>query len=261
MKPRGCFFLLVVVFLLSGCVPVPSPTPTPYASLIAPYAFKNLYSSDYLSLHPTGSNLSNGDTVVQIAPSNYHLGLQNVWLVYPYGSGYLLVSAHSGKCLQTDSTQLKSPVHQQKCTGDAKQQWSFSGSAGASTIMSQYSQLCLAVPSTQEYEEVYQQDCSLALSDSTKSGLWAQEPKPNAPNPPHDSGSGQLCDACNPANPNCTGSGSMCAVLVSGQSLCATACSSAQPCPQGYDCKSVSAGAGVKNLCVPTDMSCPLDLP
>jgi hypothetical protein len=68
---------------------------------------------------------------------------------------------------------------------------------------------------------------------------------------------GALCDYCNAqAEGGCVEAGGHCIVTNSGETFCGKGCSSAQPCPPGYDCMSLSTTSGPTTQCVPADLSC-----
>ena len=67
---------------------------------------------------------------------------------------------------------------------------------------------------------------------------------------------GKLCDPCNPAKPECTGSGSQCVVTNAHETYCGTLCSTHLDCPAGYGCMTVKLKQGSTRQCIPKDYSC-----
>jgi hypothetical protein len=67
---------------------------------------------------------------------------------------------------------------------------------------------------------------------------------------------GQLCNYCNPLQPECVETDAKCVTTNAHESFCARLCSAAAPCPTGYACMTVKLKQGSTQQCVPSDFSC-----
>jgi len=252
MRQFMIYFVLVIVFLVSGCKPK---TPG------YPYSIISENSGKCLSLQLPGGYYD-GDPAQQWDCSHIHMSLQGSWLLEPnaQSSTYRVISIHSGKCLEVNlSNGGKNNgdiVQQSKCTGGNNQKWSFiSGSGGTSTITSLHSGKCLEVKlgsngGMQDGDVIEQWDCNVA-----KNQIWRLK-EITAPNPPLDTGKGELCNVCNPAKPECA-PGAQCIVMPSGQSICGQSCSAVVSCPSGYTCTKMTKLGQILYQCVPTNNQCP----
>lgn len=257
-RPTVILALLGVLLLASGC-PSPGPTPTPSVGyLLQSYTIVSEHSGKCLSLELPGGFYEK-DPAQQWACNHYHMGLQGKWLLDPTGQidHYRLVSTFSGKCLEAGSSD-GSAVVQAKCTTAANQEWIFKfASAAAYTIASASSGKCMQVkPGTTGGKSDGDAIEVWSCSAGSKNQMWSRT-EADAPNPPLDTGTGELCNVCNPQMPECK-TGAMCMVMTTGQYLCGQSCSGASPCPSGYTCKQYKTSSGsTVSQCVPTGDECP----
>ncbi len=66
---------------------------------------------------------------------------------------------------------------------------------------------------------------------------------------------GQLCDYCNPENPECAEAGAEC-IIAFGSAFCGRACSAAAPCPSGFHCIPYISGSNFGSQCMPFVNTC-----
>ena len=195
------------------------------------------------------------------------MGVEKEWLFVSLPGGtskYKVVSIHSGKCLEvnTSATSGKNNgdiVQQSKCTGMDNQTWNVVTTSTGTTMTSFYSGKCLQVKlgsagGTKDGDAIEQWDCAAGVKNQTwKLHVAGTEP----PNPPLDTGKGELCNVCNPANPECK-PGALCIGMPSGQTICGQACSGFVGCPSGYTCTKMVKGSQTYFQCVPGNNNCPL---
>jgi hypothetical protein len=247
MRRMGIFFVVAAVFLACGCTPR------------IQYSIISENSGKCMSLNPTGGYYD-GDPAEQWDCSQYHMGLQASWQFVPSGQSntYHVISIHSGKCLEVKlSSGGKNNgdiVQQSKCTWGDNQKWIVITGQTSTTITSLYSGKCVEVKlgstgGLKDGDIIDQWDCTGA-----KNQIWMLQPI-TAPKPPLDTGKGELCNACNPANPECK-PGALCLIMPSGQSVCGQSCSTAVGCPTGYTCTKVTKLGQTYFQCVPTNNEC-----
>jgi len=252
MKQFLPLFVLVAAFLVSGC------NGGPYH-----YSVTSENSGKCLSLNLSGGYYD-GDPAEQWDCSHYHMGLQKSWLFEPIGqlNTYRIVSIYSGKSLEVKTTPMGGKdngdiAQQAKYTGGDNQKWTvITDSGGTSTITSLDSGKCLEVKlgstaGKQDGDPIEQWDCTAGAMNQ----IWRLK-KVTAPNPPLDTGKGELCNVCNPAKPECK-PGALCLVMPSGQSVCGQSCSAAVSCPAGYACTKITKLGQTSFQCVPTGDGCP----
>jgi hypothetical protein len=252
--------LFITACLLLVAVSACGPTSDRYSAV-------SQHSGKCLSLNINGGYYD-GDPIEQWDCAHYHMALEKEWLFVPLpgaASNYQIKSIHSGKCLEvkvsaTSGKNNGDIVQQSKCTGADNQKWNVvTASPGNTTFTSLYSGKCLQVRlgstgGAQDGDTIEQWDCSAGA----KNQIWKLTiASPAPPNPPLDTGTGELCNACNPANPQCK-PGALCIVMPSGQSICGQSCSATVACPQGYACQKMVRGAQTYFQCVPNGNSCPL---
>lgn len=250
MRNYLCVAVLGSIVLASGCV------------YRAPFSIISANSGKCVSLEPAGGYYD-GDPVQQWDCSHYHTGLQSAWefaAVPQQSDTYQLISIHSGKCMEVNPANggknNGDAVQQAKCTGGNNQKWTLVGGAGGiHTITSMNSGKCLEVKmgptgGMQDGDPLQQWDCN-----GGKNQTWSRQGI-SAPRPPLDTGTGQLCNVCNPAKPDCAG-GAKCIVLPSSQSVCGQSCGTSSACPEGYTCSKIAQLGQTVFQCVPADNECP----
>ena len=248
MKKLGILFTVVLVLITSGCM------------VISKRSLISSHSSKCLSLDVFGGYYD-GDPAQQWDCNHYHMGLQASWELFPVGQSdtYRVRSFHSGKCLEVDlSSGGKNNgdiVRQAKCTGADNQHWVIMLGQQSTTIKSVYSGKCAEVKlgttnGMQDGDAIQQSDCTGADNQS-----WMPQ-SITAPTPPLDTGQGQLCNVCNPANPVCK-TGALCLVMTSGQTICGQSCSTVIGCPSGYMCTPMTQLGKTVFQCVPDNNQCP----
>jgi Ricin-type beta-trefoil lectin domain-like len=259
MKDRITCFVVVIVFLAagSGCI----------GASDRHYAVSQ-HSGKCLGLPPAGGYFD-GDPVQQWDCAQIHLGLQKEWLFVPLeaaSSKYKVVSIQSGKCLEVSTSPTGGKnngdiVQQSKCTGADNQKWDIGNTSAGTTFTSLYSGKCMQVRlgstgGTNDGDAIEQWDCSAGA----KNQVWKLlTTSPLPPNPPLDTGKGELCNLCNPAigSSDCK-PGARCILLPSGQSICGQNCSGGAGCPTGYTCAKIGSSGSTYYQCVPNNNSCPL---
>lgn len=255
--------VLLVSFTAWGCASWPPKS----------YTFVSKHSGMALGLPVPGGYLE-GDGIQQIGLNNYHLGLQTSWQLRPEvpstAVNFSMISLHSGKCvdlgLANGGNNDGDSVRQMRCNGGQNQKFRIVPTAPDEfQIVSVYSNKCLQVsvaqgganPGMNEEDPIEQWTCSM---DDRQ--IWKRTELTNAPNPPYDSGKGQLCDACVPGSPTlqCKSPGAKCVVWSGAPSFCADACSASKPCPPGFHCTRLKSGITTVDLCLPEPdpRSCPL---
>lgn len=147
--------------------------------------------------------------------------------------------------------------------GETQKEWLYvplQGSVSDYQIKSIKSGKCLEVRlgstgGMQDGDIIEQWDCSA----SAKNQIWKlQKASTPPPNPPLDTGTGELCNVCNPQKPECK-PGAKCIYMISGQTICGQICSPATGgCPSGYKCTQLSGSGQTGFQCVPDEYSCPL---
>lgn len=226
----------------------------------------SVHSGKCLSLKIAGGYYD-GDPIEQWNCSHTHMYLQKEWLFVPLPGGvsnYQVKSIHSGKCLEVklSSTSGKNNgdiIQQSKCTGANNQAWNIVTTSAGTTFKSLYSGKCLQVRlgSTNGLKDgdiIEQWTCT----GGTKKQIWKlQAATANTPNPPLDTGTGELCNLCSPYKPNCK-SGALCITMLSGQSICGKHCSPSKGCPSGYLCTQIKKLGNTYYQCIPNNYSCPL---
>jgi hypothetical protein len=231
------FAVCLALLLLSGCVVSPRGL-----------SLASSQTGRCLSLSLVNSSYRDGDPVEHWNCSHYQMGLKGSWELAQSGTDYRLISLHSGKCLEMNGMENGDAAHQAQCSGAASQRWTVQTASGApTTLQSVNSGKCLqAKVGAQDGDPIYQWDCN-----GKQEQLWSLNYLPDAPYPPRDTGPGQLCNACDTANPSCA-PGSMCLSLTTHQSLCVSKCSAGATCPAGYACTNglcVPAAGPNKNSC------------
>jgi len=66
---------------------------------------------------------------------------------------------------------------------------------------------------------------------------------------------GELCNPCNPLNPECVEPDARCVVTNAHETCCGRDCST-QGCPADYQCMTVKLQVGHVKQCIPLDLSC-----
>lgn len=232
------------------------------------YSAVSVHSGKCLSLIVPGGYYD-GEPVEQWDCSYIHMDLQKEWLYVPLQgsvSDYQIKSIKSGKCLEVNlaTTSGKNNgdiIQQSKCTGGNNQAWNVvTTSTGTTTFKSLYSGKCLQVRlgstgGMKDGDIIEQWDCST----SAKNQIWKlQKASTPPPNPPLDTGKGELCNVCNPYKPECK-PGAKCISMISGQTICGQICSPATGgCPSGYKCKQLYDLGQTFFQCIPNNNNCPL---
>ncbi len=260
MKQCLILFILIGIFLLSGCARM-------HHDQSYQYSIVSQNSGKCLSLDPAGGYYD-GDPAQQWDCAHYHMGLQKAWLFVPNGPyAYQILSIHSGKCLEVKLSPMGGKnngdvLQQSKCTGADNQNWIVVNEIlGLPTaIRSVHSGKCAEVNlgstgGKQDGDPIDQWDCVAGDSQPPSNQLWRLNPI-TAPNPPLDTGKGELCNVCNPGNPECK-PGALCIVMLSGQSICGQSCSTAVGCPTGYTCTKMMKLGQTYFQCVPDGNGCP----
>ena len=253
---KWCMTLAVVVgisVILAGCA-----THDRFSAVSA-------HSGKCLSLIVPGG-YNDGDPVEQWDCSHFHMDLQKEWLFVPLQgvSNYQVKSIKSGKCLEvklsmTSGKNIGDIVQQSKCTGASNQAWNVVTTSKGIAFKSLYSGKCLQVRlgstgGLQDGDIIEQWNCAI----STKNQIWKlQAASTPPPNPPLDTGIGELCNVCNPLKPNCK-PGALCIVMPSGQSICGQNCSPTMGCPSGYACTAIKNLGKTYYQCIPNNNNCPL---
>lgn len=249
----GCLVVVTIVVGFTGC----GGQSTPLAVPLAAYKVGSLPTK--WGANPKIKYLTNwGDLTGKIIDEReYHFNpVQATWFFESSGKldHFYLKNAGTGKCLTAAGLIDNSAVTQSHCQSGSKEQiWKLEnlGSQWGYHLRSTASDKCLETTGFNDEDKVRLWECSppsVAMNQ-----LWFIEAEPEAPNPPHDSGQGGLCDFCNPdgPDPGCKEPGAKCITTVVGQSYCGRACSSNSPCPQGYQCITKKQQVGSTNQCVP----------
>lgn len=247
---------------------VPLPSTAQQNWLVAPYQIASLPTAwgstnpkqrMFLSGDPLG--FDNGTNVELWDYFSRHSGGDHhkTWFFEPTGvfSQYYLKNGMTGKCLTIDLSShlygLKNGANiiEWRCIGWPNQVWKMENVGWGHRIRSVWSQKCLQTEGFNDGDNISQWTC-LPSFPYNFNQLWFTIATPKALNPPHDSGKGLLCDACNPWKPVCNAPGAKCLQTPYHQYFCGQACDSANPCPQGYKCYKV------KNTyqCAPTTYEC-----
>jgi len=243
----GAIFTSIIVGVV---FPPPGPA---YLMTVRDYEIISDLSGKCLSVRPP-YGFQDGDPVEQWDCNFYHMGLQASWAFAPAGvavDNYQIISLNSGKCLEV--SQASGAIQQSKCTGSDNQTWVLPGPLPTRVtkvaIKSRFSKKCLnAVVGVQpqDGDVIDQQNCS-----NVGNQLWVLS-RIGDLTPPHDSGKGQLCDACDPSASTCQTNGGKCVGISNGrQWVCGQGCGPAAPCPSGYMCSLVQTPLQPTYQCIP----------
>jgi hypothetical protein len=190
---------------------------------------------------------------------NNHSGgtTHKTWFFEPTGvlDRYYLKNVMTGKCLTAEALTNGATITQRRCeAGSSKQVWKLeSMGQWGYRLRLVSSDRCVESTGFNNGDKVQLWDC-LPPFPNKLNQLWFTEAQSGAPNPPHDSGKGALCDVCDTKNPMCSEPGGGCIIFFAqGQAFCGRQCSQTTPCPQGYDCTKI---AGKAFQCVPKNTQC-----